>query len=324
MSSHSLESLALGIDEDKKPRRRWGLPASINQSYMDHEVVISSRGWKIKPLPIKVLLFYLFWLLGLMWTISSTFYKDGPVWLTALYLIWSIGAMLYFGGYTKAKEMRIMQVVPLASYLPKKNRHVRTRLMDNPGPFLNIARINDVSDDGLIEFTDGMVARAYLIVGSASVMLFDEDRDSILGRVASFWEKVPMGSEFIFMTTKEPQRVKHQIVHLQDQMDRLEVRDPELFDLLDEKYKVLDGYVGQRFKSIHQYLIIKASTYEQLRLTTNVLESEYQNSNLMFKSVTQLRYRGVIDMFKPLYQGREGFNLKSLTRSATGGGRIVD
>ena len=147
------------------------------------------------------------------------------------------------------------------------------------------------------------MGQAYSVVGSASRLLFDQDRDAILNRNDRFYRKLEPGVEWVFITTKEPQRVYAQVAALEkrNQALPLEARDPELVALMDEQYESLRSYVGSSFFSIHQYLILIARNEEELRKAHNLLDSEAADSSLMFKQVSMLTYDETIDLLATHY-----------------------
>lgn len=281
----------------------YKVPASINRSFLDHEISLSRGGWAAKPSPIKQLLFFGGGLLALLWITTSTFVSTaGPVFIT-LFVIWGLFVIIYFGGMTKTKELRITNVPSLLAYLPARARHVFTRRSSNPSDFYSIVGIDGVDEDGRIYYSDGSEGQVYLIVGSASYLLFDEDRVAILDRVDSFWRKIDTACEWAFITTKEPQRIYHQVANLEARNQALAVRDPDLVELLNEQYDILTQHVGGKFSSIHQYLLLKGKSEDGLRRAHTVLQSEVEGSSLMMKEVTMLDRNETNPMLRVFYQG---------------------
>lgn len=288
------------------PKISYKIPTSLNRSFLDHEVALSGGGFQAKPLPMKVLLFWAGSILTLFWVASSTFVAQASWWLITLVVIWWLITTAFLGQYSKTKEMKFASVPALLAYVPAAARRVLTRSSTNPSAFYSVVGIDNVDETGLIKYADGTVGQGYLVVGSASILLFDEDRKSILNRVDSFWRKVETNCEFTFVTTKEPQRVYHQIANLERRNLALEVRDPELKELMDEQYDILNDYVGKQFASIHQYLLLKGDNLEALRRGHSVLQSEVENSSLMIKGCTMLNGDEVTDMLTVLYKGKSG------------------
>ncbi|MFF3127054.1 hypothetical protein ACFVRD_33185 [Streptomyces sp. NPDC057908] len=291
----------------------YKVPSSLNRSFLDHEITLSKGGWAAKPSPIKQLLFFGGGVLALLWVSTSTFVaSSGPVPIT-LFVIWGLAVIIYFGGLMKTKELRIMRVPSLLAYLPSKARHVFTRRSSNPSDFYSIVGIDGIDDDGRIHFSDGGEGQVYLVVGSASYLLFDEDRIGILDRVDSFWRKVDTTCEHSFITTKEPQRIYHQVAKLERRNQALQVRDPDLVELQNEQYDILTRHVGGKFTSIHQYLLLKGKSADALRRGHLVLQAEVEGSSLMVKEATMLDREEAEPMLRVFYQGidDELLNLKA-------------
>jgi hypothetical protein len=286
------------------PKNVYKIPSSLNRSFLDHEVALSGGGFQAKPLPMKVLLFWAGSILALFWVASSTFVAQASWWLIVLVVIWWLVTTAFLGQYSKTKEMKFASVPALLSYVPTVSRRVVTRTSTNPSAFYSVVGIDNVEASGLIRYTDGTFGQGYLVVGSASILLFEEDRKSILNRVDSFWRKVETNCEYTFVTTKEPQRVYHQIANLERRNQALVVRDPDLKELMDEQYDILNEYVGKQFASIHQYLLLKGDTLEALRRGHSVLQSEVENSSLMIKNCTMLNGDEITDMLTVLYKGK--------------------
>lgn len=287
------------------PKNAYKIPSSINRSFLDHEIGLSGGGFQAKPVPIKVMLFWAASILGLFWFASSTFVSKANWGLIALVVIWWLVATAFLGQYSKTKEMKFMSVPSLLNYIPTSARRVVARSSADPSGFYSVVGIDTISDDGVINYSDGTVGREYLVVGSASILLFDDDRKAILNRVDSFWRKIDTSCEFTVMTTKEPQRVYHQIANLERRNLALETRDPDLKELMDEQYEILHDHVGDQFKSIHQYLLLKGDTADALRRGQMVLQSEVESSSLMIKGCAQLNGPEVLEMLSVFYRGKQ-------------------
>lgn len=283
----------------------YKVPSSLNRSFLDHEIALSGGGWQAKPSPIKQLLFFAGGLLTILWAVTSTFIKDSGLGLIVLFVIWAVVAVVYLGGLTKTRELRVKTVPALLAYLPKAARNVLTRHSSNPSDFASVVGIDNIDETGLISFNDGGVGQAYLIVGSASNLLFDEDRSAILDRVDAFWRKVPTTAEFIMITTKEPQRIYHQIANLERRNRELDLRDPDLLELQNEQYDILTAHVGGKFTSIHQYLLVRGRSADALRQAELVVQAESESSGLMIKELTMLDREETHQMLRVFYRGIE-------------------
>lgn len=278
-------------------------PVSINRSFLDHEISLSGGGWNARPTPIKQLFFYGGGIMVVLWAVTTSFVSKAGLPFIVAFTLWALVAIIYFGGMTRTKELRIAGIPALLSYLPASARHVMTRRSSNPSGFYSIANINAVDEDGVIHFSDGGLGQVYLVVGSASYLLFDEDRVDILNRVDAFWRKVDSSCEWIFITTKEPQRIHHQVANLERRNLALSVRDPDLIALQNEQFDILTDHVGGKFSSIHQYLLLKGKNIDALRKGHMVLQAEVEGSALMIKEATMLDRLEVMPVLRVFYQG---------------------
>ncbi|WP_020385232.1 hypothetical protein [Kribbella catacumbae] len=284
-------------------RHSYKIPAPLNRSFLDHEISFSVGGWQVPPSPMKQILFLGGGVLVTLWAATTTFIKSAGPALIVLFVVWSLITVFYLGGLTRTRELRFMTVPALLAYLPRKARLVLTRRSADPSGFYSIVGVDDVTENGAISFSDGSLGQLYLVVGSASYLLFDEDQTSILDRVDSFWRKVPTSCEHIFITTKEPQRIYHQVANLERRNQALQVRDPDLLELQNEQYDILTGHVGGKFTSIHQYVLLKGKSVDALRQGHLVLQAEVEGSSLMIKEVTMLGRDESHQMLRILYQG---------------------
>ncbi|HEU5223063.1 MAG TPA: hypothetical protein VFU07_05205 [Candidatus Lumbricidophila sp.] len=278
----------------------YKIPNSLDKSLLDHEIPFG-KGGAVKVIPLKVVLFYVGSVMSLFWVISCTFVKTANGGVIFGLIVWWILATIYFGQFSKTKEMKFMGVPALLNYLPKSSRKVMTRSSSNASGFYSITGIKEVEPDGHVKFADGTVGRAYLVVGSASVLVFEQDKQAMVNRVEAFYRKADTTTEFIWITTKEPQRVYRQLANLERKNLALEIREPELFALLDEQTHILTDYVGSRFNSIHQYLVLKSDNEEALRVAEALLHAEVRESSLMIKNCTALGGDEFTEMARALY-----------------------
>lgn len=279
----------------------YKIPTSLDRSFLDHEVSLVGGGWQAKALPMKVILFWAVSVLVLFWVLSSTFVKSADLILVLGVILWWFVATAFFGQYSKTKEMKFTSVPALLQYVPAPARRVTTRRSSNPSGFYSILRIESIDESGFVKWLDGTVGQFYLVVGSASVLLFEEDRQAILDRVDAFWRKFDTNVEVVMLTTKESQRVHRQMANLERLNLALRDRHPELFDLMDERHSILRDYVGGQFSSIHQYIVLKGDNAEALRRAHTVLNAEVDASTLMIKQCTVLDRDSAYAMLRSVY-----------------------
>ena len=151
-------------------------------------------------------------------------------------------------------------------------------------------------------FVDGTYGYWYRVVGSASVLLFDSDRDAIINRVDNFYRKWKYETEIVFLTAKEAQKVYRQVSSLQRRYENIRNDDPDLRELAEEQFKILRDHIGSEFRSIHQYMLLKSNDKESLRTANNILQTEVDNSSLMIRQCVPLDKTDVLQMLASIYQ----------------------
>ncbi|MBT8163582.1 MULTISPECIES: hypothetical protein [Arthrobacter] len=285
--------------------RSYGIPSPLNRSFLDHEIALRVFGMSLQPSPIKQILFFIGGILITIWAVTATPLRDAHPGLITLFVIWALVATFYLGGLTKTKELRVVRVPALLAYLPKKAREVFVRRGSDPGGFYSMVGISHIAENGRITFDDGSAGQVYMVVGSASRLLFDEDQTAILNRRDAFWRKVPTSCSFTEITTKEPQRVVDQLANLEHRNRNLEIRDPDLIELLDEQYDILTGHVGGKFTSIHQYQLLRGRTANALRQGHQILQVEAESSSLVIKEISMLDRSETERMLRVFYQSAD-------------------
>lgn len=286
------------------------IPASLDSTYLDMEIALqSSDGVGVKPLPLKVIIFYVLGILFLVYLgLNSFIGLSGVGYVITFGFFWLL-MMFLLGKSDKSKRMGIMLLPSLLNYLPKANRLVTTRKGDAAMPFLQILGIQGVDENGLVHFTDGSLGYWYSVVGSASVLLFEDDRNSIIDRVDNFYRKIDTDVEVSFQTSKEAQRVHNQVVALDARYRNLKrqgISSRDFDYLVQEQYDVLTQFVGKDFSSIHQYMLVKGDNKEALTGGVNVLASEVENSSLMIKRCTPMYRDEVYDFLRKIYRKGSG------------------
>lgn len=296
----------------------YKVPVALNRTFMDLEITMSGKGWNLRPSPLKQLLFYgLTMFLLLPWLVTSTFISSAGFVLITVFIIWFLVTFAYLGRLTRTKDLTISRVPALMAYLPPRARTVLTRRSSNPSEFYGVVGIDSIDEDGQINFAGGDVGRAYLVVGSASYLLFDEDRTAILDRTEAFWNKTEPSCEWLWLTTKEPQRVHHQLANLERRNRALQIRHPDLLELQNESFDLLTQHVGGAFSSIHQYLLLRGTSQDALTRGHKLLQAEVEASSLMIKESAVLDRLETLQVLQVLYQGTPD----ELSELARAGGR---
>lgn len=285
-------------------KERYGIPASLNRSPLDHGIHVNPS---LPETPVKQLLFIFLGAMALVWIVRVSFVGSAATWLVVLFVIWGVLVLLYMGRVTKTKDLVISQVPSILAYLPHKARHVITRTTSSPTPFYSVSGgIDGIDEDGTISFYGGAKAVIYRVVGSASYLLFDDDRIEIIDRNDSYWRKADVSSEWLTITTKEPQRIHHQLANLERRNRELVNRDPDLIGLQNESYDILVDHVGTKFSSLHQYMLVRGDSADALLRAQKVFESEAQASTLMLRDIQLQDRTEVVPLLQTFFQGSGG------------------
>lgn len=273
-----------------KSKDSYHVPYSLDQSYMDMTISLNSKDGTVgKVLPMIAVASYVISFLACLFCLSKTFIGSmSNTFQKVLFVILWVALTVVLTSYDGTRRMNMQRIMSLLNYLPKHARYVYTRNGRNAIPFYNIVGIKDVEEDGLVVYEDGTYGYWYRVVGSASILLFETDRDAIITRVDNFYRKWECDSETTFMTAKEAQKVYRQLANLQKRYENLKNDDQDLRDLAEEQFHILRDYVGKEFKSIHQYMLVKSKNKEALRVATSIVQNEVENSALMIKQCVPL------------------------------------
>lgn len=287
----------------------YKIPASLDESYFNMEITLKNKdGIGLKPLPVRVVLI---WVVFFVLFFFLCFSGESPIPAAGvgMQIIFTIAWFAFAVLMTRvdgARQMRLELIPSLLAYLSKSNRTVVTRKSSTPAPFYGLVGIESINDKtGVVKYLDGTYGYWYAVVGSASVLLFPEDREAIIDRVDDFYKKMQPDCELAYITTREPQKVVRQQAHLMAQYKHLSYVDPDIDKLYQEQFDVLTNYVGKEFKSLHQYIIIKGDTREALSVMNSICISECNNSNFVFKELTPLYKKDIEQVLRVIYSEGE-------------------
>lgn len=287
-----------------KAKDSYHVPYGLAQSYGDMTISLNSKDGSVgKVLPMMVVLSYVISFLACLFCITKTFIgsMSSPPQKIIFVILW-IALTIVLTSYDGTRRMNMQRIMTLLEYLPKSARYLYTRRQRDATPFYNVVGIKDIEDDGLVVYEDGQYGYWYRVVGSASILLFESDRDAIITRVDNFYRKWEIDSEISFVTAKEAQKVYRQVANLTRRYENLKNDDKDLRALAEEQFTVLKEHVGQEFKSIHQYMLVRAKNLEALRVGTAIVQSEVENSALMIKQCVPLEKEDVELLLASIYQ----------------------
>lgn len=284
-------------------KQRFKIPTTLDVSYFDMEFSLKSKnGVGInKPVSAKVVLFTLFALFAWFYLVFQTFIGKGGVPIIIGFTIcWVILSILLVRA-DKTKRMGLELVFSMINYLPKSSRYVPVRMSDSMYPLQALLNVKSVDpEDGRIHFLDGQIGHVYHIVGSASSLMFEQDKQIILDKVDSFYRKLPVEVEVIYDTVYEGHVVDEQLEAVKEDMKNLNKKSKGLQALLQERHDILKYAINnnQGLTSLHQYLIVRAPSESALREFENLLIGDVEGSGLMFRLAKTLNYDEVQKYFK--------------------------
>lgn len=282
----------------------YKIPTSLDASYVDLEFNLQTKDGLGPQTPVngKTILLGLIAIIAWFYIIFQTpIGKGGILVVVGFTIAWLVLAVLLVKP-DKTKKHGFELIVTMINYMQKSNRRANVRLFDNLATMQHITGIKHVDpEDGMLHFMDGTVGRVYSVVGSASILMFDQDKSMILDKVDNFYRKLPVGVEIVFDTVKESQRTDIQTESAIRGFKQLNVKSRGLATLYKERHQILKYGVGEKFKSIHQYAVLKAPKAESLSEGESLIISDAENEGLMFKRVDTLNYEDVVRYIQQFY-----------------------
>ena len=281
----------------------YKIPTSLDKSYLDMEIALKTNDGIGKSFSIRVIFIAIIGILLGFFILNNTFMSVASAFIKfAFFVLWLLTAYLMLKRDATG-ESRYTLIPAMFNYLPKKSRRINTRILSNPFDFYVLAGIKAINSNGRIDYLDDSFGIMFEVIGSASVLLFEDDKNAILNRVERFYTKIKTNAEWSFITVKKPQKVYKQVGNLKKKYDNLDTADPDLKAMANTQFKVLTDIVGEEYRSIHHYLLIKAENLEALKMAQNILQNEVEDSSKMFKRCVVLSRDDVDEVLSAIYQG---------------------
>lgn len=287
-------------------KQSYKIATSLDRSYLDVEVALQAKsGVGLRPLPLSVIAVWIAAVFGGFMIIVNEALPIHylPLWGKILFFIALLAFVFFATSRDGGNQSRFSAMRNMAAYMFQKNtRIIKTRGTDSATAFARMVGIKDIDEKtGVVTYSDGTYAYFYRVVGNASSLLFDSDKEAIVNRVDNFYRKMPDFIRLGFITVKEPQKVVTQKLHMKKLYQNLDNADKDLRNLMKENYRIMDEYVGGEFKSIHQYLILYAYSKEYLNKAHSILANEAGSSGLMFSQVEPLYKEEVEKLLHTIY-----------------------
>lgn len=289
-------------------KKSYGIPYSLQSSYMDMEISIKTKdNIAASPMPIRNILLILAGIISCFLLISKTFISRGTFPQKAVFcIIWIILCGLLLTS-SKTKQLGLHRLISGINYMNPASRFVNTRRGSSACGFAGVAGFTHMDPDtGVLYYLDGSRGMLFDVVGNGSALLFESHKEAIIDRVDAHFRKMRPGTCYQFVTVKRPQEVDEQLESLALRQKSLTCQDDDLTAMAETERFVLSRIVGSTYKSLHQYMLLQAKNDEELKLAFNILQSEVENSTLMFRRMTVLGVPDSEKFFASIYSGMRG------------------
>jgi hypothetical protein len=281
----------------------YGIKTPMLSTALDTEITLQKDGVGLKPLPVKFVIITIVSGLGGLKLLLSPPVNTGTSLQQIVFLaLWVTITILLFGT-DKTQRMRFQLLISLLNYLSVPfNRKVDVGKDTNAEPMIDMTNLAHIDNDGMVHFADKDVGYVFRVVGTASVLLFEEDKNRIINSVDNFYRKIDPETEFIYITLKEPQKIYNQTGAVRKRMNNLQIDDPDLRDLGSNQQMMLREVVGKKYQSIHQYLILKSKGQESLTAAKIAVSNELSHSGMVIKRCIQLKREEICEVWSLLYK----------------------
>lgn len=280
----------------------YGIRTPMLSTALDTEITLQKDGVGLRPLPIKFVIITI-----VSGCVCLKFVTNNPVAMGNIVqkllfvCLWVTITIMLFAT-DKTNRMRFQQLISLLNYMAiPSNRRIVTRRTEPATGMLDMCNIKYIDKSGMIKFADREYGYMYRVTGTASVLLFDEDKKQIINAVDNFYRKLDTNVELIFMTLKEPQKIYNQAAAVKIRYDRLKLYDPDLNDLCNNQLVMLREVVGKKYQSIHQYMVVKADSIEALTAAKITIQNELDQSGLFIKRCIPLHEDEILEALAVVY-----------------------
>lgn len=208
-------------------------------------------------------------------------------------------------GPTDTHELGMSYLLTFYNYFINgdRYRHISTRRASDSSQFLQVAPIKGITPDGKLVFTDNSVGYGFELVGNASILMFQSDRERVLCDVRDFYRNIDPSITLTFDSVLSGQRVvdqlngkDYQLSHLPYDQAFLSVRR-----MLQAEQLKLRDYVGRQFKALHQYVIVRGPQDEDIETFMDWLNTQVVQGSTYVKDYRMLTHDELISYLHNLY-----------------------
>ena len=286
-------------------RKRYRLPYSLNSSPLDISVALSSSESAIqtkRQITVRVILIVITGFMLYLGLVTQTVLGSGG--LLGI-LTWSIGYfwLLYLICIpTLTKQVGLNEVLPMFRYALGSNRHIGTRSSNLAKPIRDLVGVDGVEPEtGKILYSNGEVGVIYEAVGNASILMFDEDKERVLQSTRNFYRKLSPKIAMLIDFSSEPQKVHKQVQSAKQRLENLQIDSPGLRQLLHSDIEFMSDVIGREFKSLHQYIVVRAKNDDALFEFDNWLLTQVEKDGAFLTDYLPLEADDVVQYFKGVF-----------------------
>lgn len=275
-------------------RNSYRLPFGLSVKQWDISLLPQSSSGLFslkRPVTLKVLIIFLLSILVYLGVLFKSPLVHGGI---LPIIMWSVG---YFGLVvllcmsTKTKQIGFDWILPSIYYIFGIRRNVQTRSINAVGSVLDVVSVEGITNDNYVLFDNNEIGEVFEVVGYASILMFKSDLDSVIDSADGFIRNITQGINLTYDTQQAPQRVDLQVSAMRERLKNLNAKyhghiPVGLHNAMVLNHRVLTSYVGEQFKSTHQYLIVRSPNKDLLDAFDQWLNSQLEGNYI--RSVRRL------------------------------------
>lgn len=283
-------------------KQGYKIPASLDQTHLDRVISISNNpNSPIGLISLKTIVAYLGTaaLIGVCWKLGM--FKGNSIGFNIIYIILVFLFVSRLINTTKTGELAYNNLYAITDYLPKRMRLLSTTRNSSVDAFYKLYGIASIDDtNGNIRYKNGDYGTLLAVSGTGSILVFDEDKESILDANDAFWRKIDVGMYISEITIKEGQKVDLQLGNYQRRWNNLSAAKMDsgvknlIGDLMDAEISVLADDIAVNYKSIHQYWLLRTKDKETLDSLKIIIKGEVDNSGLVIRTARTQYYNDIV------------------------------
>lgn len=272
-------------------RNLFAIRSTLAESALDTVITFGGQNSTIqirKEFTVKSVLLLAVGLVSFMTLVTTSMIRDGGIIGTGLFSIGYILLVWEIAKTTPTRDLAIDYFPVLINYLPHSQREISFRRTAPSYPITMLTGIKDIAEDGLIRFGNDDIGQVFEVVGSASSLMFNRDKQQVVQDARLFYRNVSPLTSMTIDTIAMPQRVKLQLQATDWQKQHLSLKNSPLSNLLDNERKVLELHVGKKFSTYHQFMIVRSVNTDEMGIFLEWLKGTIDSRSMYLKDIRPL------------------------------------